>query len=146
MAEQTTNSLITNKDVSKIFLGHNKYDGESYINNSGYDPITLLAGTVMGRIHATGVLVPCLKGANNGSQYPIGVLAHDIQIGPGETVTATICVWGEVAEDKLIFWDGQITKDTVIPATADGRRIKDWLQLANITLRTGTEMTDYDNQ
>lgn len=143
---QTTNSLITNKDVSKIFLGCNKYDSESYINNSGYDPVTLLAGTVMGRIAATGVLVPVLKGANNGSQYPIGILAHDIEIGPGETAGATICVAGDVAEDKLIFWDYQIDEDSIVPAGAEGRRMMDWLQLAGIILRDGTEMTDYDNQ
>jgi hypothetical protein len=137
-----TNSLITNKDTSKVFLGSNKYDSESYINNSGYDPITILEGTVMGRIHATGILVPCLKGANNGSQFPIGVLKGDLAVPAGSTVNGTICVWGEVDEDKLIFWDYQITKDTVISE----RRIKDWLQIANITLRTGTEMTATDNQ
>lgn len=142
MAGQTTNSLITNKDVSKVFLGENKHDSESYVNNSGYDPITILEGTVMGRISATGVLVPCIKGANNGSQYPIGILRGDLSITAGTTVNATICIAGEVAESKLVFWDGQIDKNTVI----DSRRIKDWLQYAGIILRDGTEMTAQDNQ
>ena len=136
-----TNYLRTEQDVSKVFLGDNKYDNESYINNSGYDPIELLAGTVMGRIHATGILVPVIKGANNGAQFPIGILAADVEIDAGDTISAPICVAGDVDEDKLIFWDYQIDKNTVVSE----RRLKDWIQLAGIILRTRTEMTDYDN-
>ena len=136
-----TNYLRTDQDVSKIFLGDTKTDSESYVNNSGYDPITLAAGTVMGRIAATGVLVPMLLGANNGSQYPIGIVMETTELDAGETRQLTIAVGGEVAESKLIFWDGRLTVDSVI----EQQRIKDRLQYAGFTLRVSTEMTGYDN-
>lgn len=136
-----TNYLRTEQDVSKIFLGDTKTDNESYVNNSGYDPITLAAGTIMGRIHATGVLIPVVQGANNGSQYPIGIVLETTEVDPGETKQLAIAINGEVAESKLIFWAGNLTLDSVL----ESLRYRDWLQYAGFVLRSSTEMTSYDN-
>lgn len=139
----TNNQLTTDYDLSKIFLLNNRYENDNYVNNSGYSTLTLLAGTVMGRIASTGVLVPCLASAVDGSQFPIGILARDIvSLASGGTVACTICIAGDVNQSKLIFLYGD-NLETVVA----GRRFKDRIQAdsAGIILRIGIEMTDYDN-
>jgi len=136
------NELITNFDRTKVFLGENTYQSDNYVNGTSYDPITLLKGTVMGRIHATGYLTPVIQGANNGADKPIGILAEDYEVLSGVTKQVTICDKGEVAESKIIFWDGAITLETVL----SGQRMRDHLTYLGIKLRGGTEMTSLDNQ
>ena len=99
-----SNFLIGITDVSKIFLGQNQTANETYINNSSYDPITLLAGTVLGRVAATGVLVPWTSTASDGSQYVVGILGQDLQIAGGSTVQALVFVSGRVAQEKVVFY------------------------------------------
>jgi len=139
----TGQQITTDYDLSKIFIWENRYEGDNYVNNSNYSPITLLAGTVMGRVSATGVIVPCLASAVDGSQIPVGILAQDI-IGlvGGGTKSAAICIAGDVAEDKVIFYYSD-TLETVV----SGRRYRDRIQgdTAGIVLRKRTEMTDFDN-
>lgn len=140
---QTAKQLIQNFDLSKIFLFNNRYQKGNYLNNSGYDPIELEAGTVLGRIGSTNVLIPCHHLSTDGSQYPVGVLAHNVDIDAGDTVEVTICDMGDVAQEKLILKYG-----TTLTSVASGstRTIRDLLQAAGIKVVGGTEMTDYDNQ
>ncbi len=139
----TGQQITTDYDLSKIFIWENRYEGDNYVNNSNYSPITLLAGTVMGRVSATGVIVPCLASAVDGSQIPVGILAQDIiSLVGGGTKSAAICIAGDVAEDKVIFYYSD-TLETVV----SGRRYRDRIQgdTAGIVLRKRTEMTDFDN-
>ncbi len=99
-----SNFLIGVTDVSKIFLGQNLTANETYINNSGYDPITLLAGTVLGRVAATGVLVPSVSTASDGSEYVVGILGQDLLIAAGATVKALVYVSGKIAQEKVVFF------------------------------------------
>lgn len=139
----TGQQITTDYDLSKIFIWDNRYESDSYVNNSNYSPITILAGTVMGRVATTGAVVPCLASAVDGSQFPIGILAQDI-IGlvGGGNAACTLCIAGDVAADKVIFYYGD-TLETVV----NGRRFKDRIQSdsSGIILRTRTEMTDFDN-
>ena len=98
-----SNFLGAVTDVSKIFLGGNQTEADTYINNSGYDPITLIAGTVLGRIGSTGILVPTISTASDGSQNVLGILMQDLVIESGDTVSALVCVSGRVAAEKLVF-------------------------------------------
>lgn len=130
-------------DVSKIFLGGNTTQKESYINNSSYDPIDLPAGTVMGRIAGTDVLVPSVASASDGSEQPVGVLMNDLTIDSGDTVNATICNGGKVAAEKISFYHPTNSLNTQV----GGVRYKDLLQ-RNTTLKLiwSEEMTgEYDN-
>ena len=138
----STNSLITNFDRTKVFLGENTYQSDNYVNGTSYDPITLVKGTVMGRISASGNLTPVIQGANNGADKPIGILAEDYEIDAGVTKQVTICDKGEVAESEIVFWDGVLTLNTVL----SGQRYRDHLTYLGIKLRGGTEMTSLDNQ
>lgn len=139
----TGNQITSDYDVSKIFIYNNRYENDNYVNNSNYNPLTLLAGTLMARVVATGFIVPFYGSGVDGSQFPIGVLAQDlIAIPGGGTKQASICVSGDVAQEKLIFLYGD-TLDTVV----QGRRLRDRIgfDTVGIKLVPGTEMTAYDN-
>lgn len=137
----TNNQLTTNYDVSKIFIWGNRFKTESY-NNATYDPIDLLAGTVMGRVAATGKIVALDSAASNGSQFPVGVLNQNWTIADGETQDVSICDMGDVAEEKLIFTETGDDLDTIV----DGRQLRDHLAVLGIKVVPGTELTDFDNQ
>lgn len=148
-ASSGTNHLFINTDTSKIFLGGQKSENESYVNNSTYDPITLYAGTVMGRISGTDIVIPWRNDVSDGSQYPIGILMSDLIIDQGDTVKAPICVSGDVAAEKVIAYQlsNQSTSTTLqlTISSLGGRRLKDILESIGIHLKYGTEMSAYDN-
>lgn len=133
---------ITNYDVSKIFIWGNRYSKANY-TNSTYDPITLSAGTVMGRVSATQEIVPLESGASDGSQFPVGILSQSATVDEGDTVELAFCVEGDVVEEKVIL-SGLDTLSTVI----SGRSIRDRIgsDTVGIKLTAGTELTAYDNQ
>lgn len=137
---QGTQQVITDYDLSKIFLFNNRYESDSYVNNSGYSSLTLLAGTVMGRIAGTNVLAPTISGALDGSQFPIGILAQDVVLSAGQSQQVAICIVGDINSAKIIFLGGD-NLNTVIA----GRTMKDHLQSYGLLMRTSTEMTDFDN-
>lgn len=140
----TGQQITTDYDLSKIFIWNNRYENDSYVNNSNYNPITLLVGTLMGRVTSTGYLVPWRAGAVDGSQRPIGVLAQDIVgLAGGSTQKASICVAGDIASDKIIFFAGD-TLETI----DNGRRVKDSIQSDSVGIKlvfNSTEMNAYDN-
>lgn len=140
----TGQQITTDYDLSKIFIWNNRYENDSYVNNSNYNPLTIYAGTVMGRVSSTGVVVPSLASAVDGSQFPIGVLAQDvIALGAGQTQRCSICVAGDIESSKLIFLYGD-TLETVV----SGRRYRDRIQSDSVGIKLifgTTEMTDYDN-
>lgn len=131
-----------NTDVSKIFVGDNRYQKDNYTNNSSYDPITLLAGTVMGRISASNLVVPMKSTAGDGSQLPVGILADDLVLASGAQENVTLVDMGDVAAYKLIFALPGDGLDTVVSS----RRYKDHIAAQGLKLVYGEEMTGYDNQ
>lgn len=133
---------IINTNTAKIFVWNNRYISASY-TNSTYDAVTIPAGTLMGRVHATGEVIPLASGASNGSQFPLGVLASDYTVDAGDTVTVSLCVEGDVVEAYVVL-DGSDTMDTVISA----RTIRDRIgaDTVGIKLVGETELTGYDNQ
>jgi hypothetical protein len=136
------NQITTNIDQSNIFVFNNRYETADY-TNSTYDDVEILAGTLMGRVSATQEIVPLDSSASDGSQYPVGILAQDTTIEGGDTVSLTICVAGDVVEDKVILADGD-TMATVI----SGRSIRDRIgaDTVGIKLVGSDQMTAYDNQ
>lgn len=144
-----SNSLFSNTDLSKIFLGMQQTENESYVNNSTYDPIALKAGTIMGRISGTDIVIPWRNDVSDGSQYPIGILMADMDVDSGDTRKAPICNAGRVAAEKVIAYQlsNQSVATTLQLTIADlgGRRLKDVLQSIGINLIYSTEMTAYDN-
>jgi hypothetical protein len=141
----TGNQAIINTDVSKIFLRDNRYQKGNNLNNSGYDPLNLVAGTLMGRVTATGNLTYFNAAASDGSQAPVGILADDVAIDSGDTEEVTIVDFGDVAADKVVF---VVTGQGLETAVTIGvsRRVKDHLQAQGIKLIVTREQTHTDNQ
>lgn len=134
--------LTTEYDNSKIFIMSNTWlTGE--FNNDTYDEITLPIGTLMGRISASGLLVPLESGASDGSQYPVGVLAANYTVADGDTVNVTICTGGEVSETGIVF-QGSDDFDTVV----SNRTLRDRIgsDTVGIVLRLISENSRFDNQ
>jgi hypothetical protein len=139
----TGQQLTVTTDLSKIFVWNNRYESGTY-NNSTYETVDLLQGTVMGRIAATGLLVPLESDAADGSQYPVGILASDYSVEEGEEQELAICVAGDVDETLLVFAKDGDDLDTVI----SGRQIRDRIgaDTVGVKLVGGTEHTKFDNQ
>lgn len=135
-----TQQAITDYDLSKIFLFQNRYESDSWVNNSGYATLTLKAGTVMGRITSSGVLAPAISGNLDGSAVPIGILAQDVTLLAGQSQQVAICVAGDINANAIIFLGG----DNLL-TPINGRIMKDHLQAYGLLIRSGTEMTDWDN-
>jgi len=141
----TSSQATINTDTAKLFVFNNRYADVAYDGeNDTYDDVVIPAGTLMGKISATQKVIPLASGASDGSQYPVGVLAEDITILAGDTVskTVSICVAGDV-EESLIVLDGSDTLATVI----SGRSIRDRIgaDTDGIKLVAAIEMTSYDN-
>ena len=86
----------------------------------------LAAGTVLGRITASGKLTTAVKAAGDGSNTPVGVLIHavdataadkDCQLYTGGDLDATMLTWGAgyTDADKAGAFDGTPIK-LVTPA------------------------------
>lgn len=134
--------LTVTTDISKIFIWNNRY--KSYpCANSAYGSLTLLAGTLMGTVAATGWVKPLASGASDGSQFPTGILAEDITIDGGDLVNVDLCVEGDVAEEQIIF-QGTDNLNT----TVSSRRLRDRIgsDTVGIKLVTTTSNQTFDNQ
>lgn len=134
---------ILDTDTSKIFLWDNRFETGNR-TNSGYDDENLVAGTVMGRASATGKLVPLQSDASDGSEIPVGILNKDWVILAGATQAVSICVSGDVAEEKLVFTKVGDDLDTVV----SGRNLRDRIggDTVGVKLITSIENTGVDNQ
>lgn len=139
----TGNQAINNYNLSKIFVFNNRFQTGS-LNNSEYDPMTIPAGTVMGRIAGSNTLFPFYSRATDGSQYPIGILAADMVIVDGTTVNVPICVAGDVVKDKIVFFNPSDTLTTVV----SGRTVYDRLGSDSVGIKIvdNNENTYLDNQ
>jgi hypothetical protein len=145
----TGSQAIANFDLSKIFIFNNRFTTEKIIN-SLYDPMTLLAGTVIGRIQGDangvdgrGAVYPCVADLTNGTQYPIGILAADCIIDAGDTLDVPVCNSGDIAQGKIIMWDAPTEKLTTV---VSGISIFDRLQGLGIKIMPTNENTYPDNQ
>ncbi len=134
---------ILNTDTSKIFIWDNRFEAGNRTNSTYVDE-NLVAGTIMGRVSATGKLVPLQSDAADGSQIPVGILNKDWVILAGETQAVSICVSGDVAEEELVFTKAGDDLDTVI----SGRNLRDRIggDTVGVKLIASTENTGVDNQ
>jgi hypothetical protein len=134
----TNNQQRTDFEREIIFLRDNKYESAEFTNDT-YNPITMEAGRVIGRVSATFEIAPQASGNVDGSARPIGVLTQTTVVEAGDTVSLNFCIGGEVAKEKVIL-DGGDTFETLV----SGITINDLLNNF-VTLVSGTEMTAFDN-
>lgn len=104
IVNEGSNQLFVNTNTAKTFISIRATERESYVNNTTYDPITLLPGTVLGRVAATGYIVPWRNDVTDGSQFPIGVLGYGMQIDSGDTVKALLVTECRMAAEKVVAY------------------------------------------
>lgn len=132
-------------DTSKVFIGRNRFDNFQALFNIDQYADNVLEGTVFGRVASSGKVVPLSPLASDGSQIPIGILLGDINVLSGTNYDGqvTLCVAGDVAEEKVLFADSVTTLDTIV----NNRRLRDRIgsDTVGIKLQPGTELTEKDN-
>lgn len=135
----TRNQITADYNFEKAFIFDNKFITGEYNNASGSE-VTLTLGQLLGRVSATGRLVPLVATATDGSQNVVGILADTITVPDATTVTINVCTFGEVNERVLSLETGT-TLDSVIA----GRRLRDLIADKGIHLVPTTENTGFDN-
>lgn len=140
---QTGSQLTANTDISQVFIGNTFTRVNSSVNNSLYVDLEIKAGTLMGRITASGICIPFKSDASDGSQNIVGLMNNTIVIPAGETVNCDIVIKGEVATNKLVFAKVGDTIQTIVST----KRVLDKIasETAGILLVNTREMTDFDN-
>jgi hypothetical protein len=119
VVKNTDNFIKVTTDISKLALFGSEYDSTDYTNGTGAE-ITIPAGKVLGMINSSGKVTQLTSAATNGSQYPIGILAHDVTVAIGATASLTYIIAGDVDVNKISL-EGSDTLATVV----DGRRIRE---------------------
>lgn len=138
----TGNQITIDNNVAKIFVCGNRYTEGSYTNDT-YADIILPAGTLMGRVAATQALMPLSSIANDGSQYPIGILAEDIFVAEGAQQDISICVMGDVVEDMIGFAHAGDNMNTLV----SGRSLRDRIgsDTVGVKILHTRDLSNYDN-
>lgn len=139
VVKNTVDQLNIDIQTESLFLGSNSYERGELSNPSGSE-VTVLAGTIVGRISATGLLLPLAIGASDGSQHFVGVLTETAVIGASSTAKVTICIEGMVDSDLLKF-NAAETLESVV----EGRQLRDIIAGQGIRLIAGIENTAFDN-
>jgi len=136
------NQLLKNYDTQKLLLGENTFGSGTYTNGTGAE-VTLPAGTVLGRVHASGKLAPYKSAATDGTQFVVGVLIEEYTVADGASATIGYCDSGNVNQN-MISLDGTDTLETVV----SGRRIKDKIgaESVGVKLISSSENSAVDNQ
>jgi hypothetical protein len=139
----TRNQVTVDYEYEVTFLYENRYlNNQAVLNNTGAT-ITLVNGTVLGRIAATNKLVPLDPAGADGSQYPVGVYkGGDLELADAAEDVCTICIAGSVNENKLDF-----VVATTLDAVIELKTVRDRIaaDTAGIILVLSDELSNYDN-
>ncbi len=101
----TSNHLKIERDNSKLLIGGYSVKGQAYKNASASSEV-IPEGTVMGRIASTSLLAKLDETKTDGSQYPVGVLASEIEVGAGLTMNVQLCIKGDLDKSKVVVATG----------------------------------------
>ncbi|MFT8897091.1 MAG: head decoration protein [Acetobacter sp.] len=73
---------------------------------------TIVRGTVLGKVTATGAYIACVKTATDGSQTPAAIAVDAVTTAAGATATGPVYLMGEFNSNYLTF-DTSWTVDTL---------------------------------
>lgn len=137
----TESQSTVNYDREKIFLGYNEFRTFTLSNDSG-GAKTYAPGLVLGQIAVSGDVIPLVATATDGSQFPIGILTESTSLADGDDVEVSVCVAGDVNQNKVTF-DGAETLATVVSLKRLDARIPS--DTKGIRLLNPVELSGYDN-
>tara|TARA_R110001606_G_scaffold374612_3_gene532481 strand:+ start:1613 stop:2062 length:450 start_codon:yes stop_codon:yes gene_type:complete len=138
----TSNQQIVNYNTEKLIIRSTRFIDAQYENLTAGD-VELLCGMLVGRITATGKIVPLVSSAVDGSEIPLGVIITTETVAAGAVIDISVCVKGEL-DKSLVLIDAGDTLETVI----DGRRLEDRIlgDTLGVLLVDVEQLTDFDNQ
>lgn len=139
--DATGNFIAADSNRAKAFIWNNEFENGTLLNASGAIK-TFELGTVLGRIAASGKLVPLASAAVDGSALPVGILAQDVTLGIAGEDTVAYCIAGSVNAASIIL-AGVDTLSTVVALKTIGDRIKG--DTKGIKLETIADSTFNDN-
>jgi len=108
----------------QTFVRINDTAKETLVNNTA-DEITIVSGTLLGRVNSTMKVTFFDASAVDGSQYPVGAVAKDFTLGAGEEVGIVMVYDGAIPDDNLVTAQEDDTMSTII----DGISLKDRLKI-----------------
>jgi len=122
-ALQTGSQLIKNFDLTKLFLGSNRFKSATYTNNTGSE-VTIAAGTLLGKVtkadtNTAGHLLPHSAGDTEGANIPVGIAARTVTVADGEAVNLQYADGGDF-DVSLLTLNGSETLDTLVTISTDG--------------------------
>ena len=139
---QQANFSTADIDRAKTFVYDNEFERGTLINLSGAAkdfPI----GLVLGRDGTTRNLKPVQAAGNDGSQFPVGILATDVSaLANNGTIEVDICIFGDVNSANVSV-DGSDTLDSEVSDRTIADRIKS--DTKGIRLITIGDQTFADN-
>lgn len=145
--------LASNYDLTKLFLGANRYRNGTFKNTSEAS-VTLVAGTLLGKVtkllasndpgNVVGNLLPYNSTGANGENIPVGILTQDITVSAGASLdTVNYCFAGDFDLGGLILANGTDTLDTVVLGEAIREQIVSNTFLIGVVV---SAMAKFDNQ
>jgi hypothetical protein len=84
----------------QLVLGHDLHRDEVYVFGGAG---TILPGTILGRVTASGKIKAFATGASDGSEAPIGIATYPIEAAGAGDVAGRMMVSGEVNRNRLII-------------------------------------------
>lgn len=121
--------LESTQNRAKLFIWNNTFS-KAIFTNSGGAPVTINKGMLLGRLNASNAVMEHTKGATDGSQHPMGILADDYTVAAGASITVTYCTGGNV--DKALV--KCTSTDTLVTVIAGLGTIGDVLE-RNTTIK-----------
>jgi hypothetical protein len=109
------NITTTNIDLSVVCLETPYTEDETFTAGGAG---TTAAGTLLGRITASGKLIVCDDAAVDGSQVAVAVLQYDVVAAGAGDLTIRPVLKGRVRKDKIFYENA----DPIVPATLDQLR------------------------
>ena len=137
-----------NYDIASVFPGPQPFIQEKVWTNTSGSEVTVYPGRLFGQIAATGLMLPNISSATDGSEMPYGVLAgiEPITLANGATATVPIAIRGEVNQNKLTLGSGD-TLATLVRTVSTGGGTLGALIIRDtqIVIVPTTNLTGYDN-
>lgn len=100
------------KSVHYMLGGPGTLDASaSWVDENGNSIDYAKKGTVLGKVTATGLLVPYNNSGSGGEQTAIGILWEDVSFGNGGNASAVYMIHGRVDENRLIGLDADAKTD-----------------------------------
>ncbi len=128
---------VQNNDIGSVVIFGAVFAPEVFLGLAV--DTTYPAGTVLGRVTASGKLSPSVVGAGDGSEVPVAVLADDVlTANPVADQNIEVLVEGQVRENKLIIAPAAV--GVITPAQ------RDQLRTFGIVSKTTLELLKLDNQ